>query len=211
MTLPFFAIILVGTLTAAACDSGPSTARTPVGPSSMPANMDAGMGAGMGTMSMPGMRLQSEFDYLTKMIPHHEEAIARATMLQQGTQRPEMRSFARSIIETQTAEVQQMQRFLAARYPGRDTYADYAPMMRDLTGLRADALDRAFLEDMVPHHMMAVMMSQRLLMAGLADNDELIPFARNIRDVQHSEIRMMAGWLEAWFGAAPLGHGMMWH
>ena len=84
MTLPFFATILVGTLTAAACDSGPSMARNPVGPSSMPANM----GAGIGTMSMPGMRLQSEFDYLTKMIPHHEEAIARATMLQQGTQRP---------------------------------------------------------------------------------------------------------------------------
>lgn len=207
MTSPLFATILVGTLAAAACDSGPSMARNPVGPSSMPANT----GAGIGTMRMPGMPLESEFDYLTEMIPHHEEAIATATVLQQGTQRPEMRSFARSIIETQTAEVQQMKRFLAARYPGRDTYADYAPMMRDLTGLRADALDRAFLEDMIPHHMMAVMMSQRLLMAGLADYDEIIPFARNIRDVQQSEIRMMAGWLKAWFGAAPLSHGMMWH
>jgi uncharacterized protein (DUF305 family) len=65
-------------------------------------------------MSMPGMPFQGEFDYLTEMIPHHEEAIATATVLQQGTQRPEMRSFASSIIETQTAEVQQMKRFLAA-------------------------------------------------------------------------------------------------
>ena len=197
--------MLVGTLAVAACDSGPSMARNPVGPSSMPANT----GAGIGTMRMPGMAVGSEFEYLTEMIPHHEEAIATATVLQQGTQRPEMRSFARSIIETQTAEVQQMKRFLAARYPGRDTYADYAPMMRDLTGLRADALDRAFLEDMVPHHMMAVMMSQQLLMAGLAADDEIIPFARNIRDVQRNEIGMMAGWLKAWFGAAPLGPGMM--
>jgi uncharacterized protein (DUF305 family) len=61
-----------------------------------------------------------------------------------------MRSFARSIVETQTAEVQQVKRFLAARYPGRDTYADYTPVMRDLTGIRANALDRAFLEDMIP-------------------------------------------------------------
>jgi uncharacterized protein (DUF305 family) len=173
--------------------------------------MPANMGAGIGTMSMPGMRLQSEFDYLTEMIPHHEEAIATATMLQQGSERPEMRSFARSIIETQTAEVQQMKRFLAAWYPGRDTYADYAPMMRDLTGLRADALDRAFLDDMILHHMMAVMMSQRLLMAGLSDHHEIIPFARNIRDVQHAEIQAMAGWLKAWFDAAPPGHGMMGH
>ena len=207
MTSPLFATILVGTLAAAACDSGPSMVRHPVGPSSTPAST----GAGPGTMRMPGMPLKSEFDYLTEMIPHHEEAIATATVLQQGTQRPEMRSFARSIIETQTAEVQQMKRLLAARYPGRDTHADYAPMMRDLIGLRGDALDRAFLEDMIPHHMMAVMMSQRLLMAGLAGNDEIIPFAMNIRDVQHNEIGMMTGWLKAWFGAAPRSHGMMGH
>ena len=205
MNSPLIATILAGTLTLAACDSGPSMSLNPVGPSSMPANM----GAGIGTMSMPGMRLQSEFDYLTEMIPHHEEAIATATVLQQGTQRPEMRRFASSIIETQTVEVQQMKRFLAVRYPGRDTYADYAPMMRDLTGLRADALDRAFLEDMIPHHMMAVMMSQQFLMADLADHDEVVPFARNIRDVQQAEIRMMAGWLTAWFGVAPFSHGMI--
>jgi uncharacterized protein (DUF305 family) len=159
-------------------------------------------------MSMAGMGPQSEFDYLTEMIPHHEEAIATATLLEQGTQRQEVRSFARSIIETQTAEVQQMKRFLAVWYPGRDTDADYAPMMRDLTGLRAEALDRAFLEDMIPHHMMAVMMSQRLLVAGLSDHEEIIPFARNIRDVQHAEIQAMAGWLKVWFDAAPPGHGM---
>lgn len=207
LTSSWLATILTGTLAAAACASGPSMVRHPVGPSSMTASTVAGFGA----MRMPGVPIESEFDYLTEMIPHHEEAIATATLLQQGTQRPEMRSFARSIIETQAAEVQQMKRFLAARYPGRDTDADYAPMMRDLTGLRADALDRAFLEDMIPHHMMAVMMSQRLLMAGLAGNDEIIPFARNIKDVQHNEIRMMAGWLKAWFGAAPQGHGMMGH
>lgn len=201
MTIPLFATILVGTLAVAACDDGPSMAGNPVGPGSMPASAGAG--------AMSGMRLQSEFDYLTEMIPHHEEAIATAVVLRQGTQRPEMRSFASSIIETQTAEVEQMKRFLAERYPGRDTYADYAPMMRDLTGLRTDALDRAFLEDMIPHHMMAVMMSQRLLVAGLAADDEITAFARNIRDVQQREIRMMAGWLRTWFAAAPLGHRMM--
>jgi uncharacterized protein (DUF305 family) len=49
--------------------------------------------------------------------------------------------------------------------------------------------------------MMAVMMSQRLPIAGFADSDEIVPFARNIRDVQHNEIRMMAGWLKR--GSAP--------
>lgn len=161
----------------------------------------AGMGVGM------EMEVRNEFDYLTRMIPHHDEAIAAAKVLQSGTQRQEMRTFAASIIETQTAEVTQMQAWLAAWYPGRDTRVTYTPMMRDLTGLGGAALDRAFLEDMIPHHMMAVMMSQQFLVANLADHGEVVPFARHIRDTQHTEIQTMAGWLRDWFGVTPGGHG----
>ncbi len=165
----------------------------------------AGMGMGMGM----GMRMdvKNEFDYLTQMIPHHDEAIVAAKVLQRGTQRQEMRNFAVSIIETQTAEVKQMKEWLAAWSPGRDTRVNYDPMMRDLTGLSGAALDRAFLDDMIPHHMMAVMMSQQFLMADLADHDEVVPFAKNIRDTQHNEIQTMAGWLRVWFGIAQGGRG----
>jgi uncharacterized protein (DUF305 family) len=82
------------------------------------------------------------------------------------------------------------------------------PMMRDLTGLRGDALDRAFLADMIPHHMGAVMMSQQLLGQGLAAHTELEPFARTVRDAQHAEIVQMRGWLADWFGATGMGHGL---
>jgi uncharacterized protein (DUF305 family) len=142
------------------------------------------------------------------MIPHHEEAIRNAQILLAGTDRPEMRAFATSIIETQTREVEQMRSWVAAWYPGRDTAVDYTPMMRDLTGLRGDALDRAFLADMIPHHMGAVMMSQQLLGQGLATHTELEPFARTVRDAQHGEIVQMRGWLADWFGATGMGHGM---
>ena len=101
-----------------------------------------------------------------------------------------------------------MRSWLAAWYPGRDTAVDYTPMMRDLTGLRGDALDRAFLEDMIPHHMAAVMMSQQLLSAGLADHAEVEPFAQTIRDSQRTEIMTMRGWLSDWFGASGMNSGM---
>ena len=174
----------------------------PMGPSSMAGRSDstggmAGTGMGMGM----GMEVRNEFDYLTRMIPHHDEAIVAAKVLQQGTQRQEMRTFAASIIETQAAEVRQMKTWLAAWYPGRDTRVTYNPMMRDLTRLGGSALDRAFLEDMIPHHMMAVMMSQQFLVANLADHREVVPFARNIRDTQQNEIQTMARWLRDWFGA----------
>jgi uncharacterized protein (DUF305 family) len=156
---------------------------------------------GSGGMSGNGMSMvASEFDYLAGMIPHHEEAIATAQILQRGTARPEMRAFAVSIVETQSAEVRQMHDWLAAWYPDRDTRVAYQPMMRDLAGLTGDALDKAFLEDMIPHHMMAVMMSQQLVTRNLAVHSDVIPFATNIRDAQHAEIEMMSVWLRTWFG-----------
>ena len=172
----------------------------------------SGMGmfgtAGMQGMGMSGMAVEDEFGYLAVMIPHHEEAIRSGRILLAGTDRPEMRAFATRIIETQSREVEQMRSWLATWYPGRDIAVDYTPMMRDLTGLRGDALDRAFLADMIPHHMGAVMMSQQLLGQGLAAHTELEPFARTVRDVQHAEIVQMRGWLVDWFGATGMGPSM---
>jgi uncharacterized protein (DUF305 family) len=165
-------------------------------------NMPGRIGGGGNLPGGMGMAVGSEFEYLAEMIPHHVEAIATARLLQQGTERPEMRRFAETIIETQSAEVEQMTQWLAAWYPGRDTRVSYQPMMRELAGLGGDALDRAFLEDMIPHHMMAVMMSQQLLASGAAEHDVVLPFAANIRDTQRREIQMMSMWLRAWFGAS---------
>lgn len=189
--LVVFALIVV----TGGCDDYPSPGGNPMAPGGMaPQPGNGAMGPGMG---MTGVA--SEFDYLAQMIPHHEEAIMTAQLLGRGTERQEMRDFAQTIVRTQSEEVAQMKAWLAAWYPGRDTRVTYMPMMRDLTGLRGSALDRAFLEDMIPHHMMAVMMSQQLLNASYARHDEVIPFSRNIRDVQQAEIQMMRQWLMRWF------------
>lgn len=169
--------------------------------------MDGPRAAGPARMGMFGEMptVDSEFEYLAQMIPHHEEAIASAELLLEGTERPEMEAFAQDIIETQSAEVEQMRAWLADEYPERGPSVDYEPMMRDLTGLTGDELDQAFLEDMVGHHMGAVMMSQQLLAGGLAEQPELVPFAEQIRDSQHAEIFQMRGWLAEWFGQDAMG------
>ena len=168
-------------------------------------------GTPMSGMPMSGMHdgshVDSEFTYLTEMIPHHEEAVATARELLARSDRPEMKDFARSIIETQTAQVDEMRADLARWYPGRDTSAEYTPMMRDLSQLAGDALDQAFLEDMIPHHGMAVMMSQQLLSQGLAEHPEVTELATTIRDEQRAEIMMMMDWLRTWFGTTAHGHG----
>lgn len=143
----------------------------------------------------------NEYDYLTQMIAHHEEAIAAAGELTRSD-RAQMREFGIGIATSQTAQVDQMTAWLHRWYPDRPQRdASYLPEMRDLTGLSGDRLDRAFLTDMVWHHMMAVMASQQLLMMGAVEHDEVAELASTIRDEQRTEIVQMQSWLRAWFRA----------
>ena len=141
----------------------------------------------------------SEQEYLAEMVAHHNEAIVAARELRRSD-RAVMRRFGERIVAAQSAQVAQMESWLAEWYPDDSTDVDYEPMMRDLTGLSGDRLDRTFLEDMVGHHMAAVMMSQHGLASRLFDHDEVAALAADIRDDQHAEILRMRAWLRDWFG-----------
>jgi uncharacterized protein (DUF305 family) len=140
----------------------------------------------------------SEQEYLAEMVAHHREAITAARELSRSD-RAIMRDFGERIVAAQSAQVEQMQAWLAAWYPDESTDVDYEPMMRDLSGLSGDRLDRTFLEDMIGHHMAAVMMSHHLLVSQLVEHDEVAHLAADIRDDQRDEIFLMRGWLRGWF------------
>ena len=134
-------------------------------------------------------RTADEAGYLREMVAHHREAVLAARELSRSA-RPEMRAFGRKVVTDQSAQIVLMEGWLERWYAGGPD-ASYEPMMRDLSGLEGDALDRAFLEDMIGHHMAAVMMSQRLLVHGIVEHDEVADLARTIRDDQVDEIRWM--------------------
>ncbi|KRF37573.1 DUF305 domain-containing protein [Nocardioides sp. Soil805] len=157
-------------------------------------------GPGLGAMMGAGMHVvvRSEHGFLVRMIAHHEEAIEAAGELSRSD-RPEMRELGRSIVADQTAQVEQMRAWLQEWYPDRSGHTAYRPMMRDLSGLSGDRLDLVFLEDMIGHHMAAVMMSQQLVVRGLAEHDEVADLARSISASQRAEILTMRRWLWQWF------------
>lgn len=151
---------------------------------------------------MQHMQATNEFEFLSLMIPHHQEAIATAQRVLEHSDRPEMRQFAQDIIDVQAAEIEQMEAWLGEWYAGQETDLTYAPMMRDLNLLEGDALNQAFLEDMVMHHMGAVMMSQQLLNHGLVEHQPVQPFAQAIANTQRQEIGQMQAWLQDWYGVS---------
>jgi len=163
-------------------------------------------GFGPGGMMGPGMMghgmmesIDSEYEFLVKMIPHHEEAVYNAKILRDNTNREQMREFAEDIIEVQTKEIKEMEEYLAKWYPDRTNNYQYEPMMGDYEGLKGEELDYYFLQDMIFHHMGAVMMSQQLIIQGLDEHKEVYLLAKSIRDSQRQEIFMMQDWLAEWY------------
>jgi uncharacterized protein (DUF305 family) len=190
-------VLLLATLAFGASQGG-------VGPG--PGAMGGGMGPGM--MSMP-LATTDTLTFLQHMIPHHEEAIASAEALLAVTERPELQVLLRDIIETQRDEVERMRGWIGAWYPEADPVMAYEPMMRDLGDAPVADLERAWLEDMVMHHMMAVHEARTLLTLDLSAHPEVAELANDIITGQMAEMRRMAGWLSAWFGVDPMGamHG----
>ena len=145
------------------------------------------------------MAVDSEFDFLAGMIPHHQEAIDTAEIVLERSERPEMHDFAREIIEAQQREIEQMTTWLEAWYPEEDHSVDYQPMMRPLEPHSGDDLDRIFLEDMIVHHQMAVDMVEQLFAKNLVVHEEVAELAEAIRSEQDQEISLMQTWLAEWF------------
>jgi uncharacterized protein (DUF305 family) len=144
------------------------------------------------------MMVTNEKDFLTGMIPHHEEAVATAQeVLARGATTPEIRTLVENIISSQTREIALMKQWHQEWYG--EPYVpngNYKPMMRDLSQLSGVELDRVFLEDMIHHHMGALMMAKSL---GEEDyeHEDLHMLAHEIEEAQAKEITLMQMYLKA--------------
>lgn len=146
----------------------------------------------MGDHSMHGdMMVKSEREFIEHMIPHHEEAITTANeVLARGATTPEMKALAEAIVAAQTKEVTDMKNWYQSWYNTEYTpTGTYQPMMRPLTNLSGAELDKVFLEDMVHHHMGAIMMANSV--APHIEHEEMRNLAANIIRTQSDEIDTM--------------------
>ena len=62
----------------------------------------------------------------------------------------------------------------------------------------ATDFDKAFLEAMIPHHQLALMMVQ-MLESG-TNRPEMIELSKNITVSQSKEIKDMQSWYQEWYG-----------
>lgn len=152
---------------------------------------DSGMGMMRG-MDHSMMMVKSEREFIEGMIPHHQEAVDTAKqVIVRGGSTPEIKKLAEDIVIAQEKEIAMMKGWYQSWY-GKAYVADpkaYEPMMRDLSTLSGSALDKVFLEDMVMHHMGAIMMAQSVQPYIL--HTEITDLSKAIVETQTEEIQLM--------------------
>lgn len=158
-------------------------------------NDDSGMMGGMNHMM--DMMVSSEREFIEGMIPHHQEAVDTAKeVIERGGSTPEIKQLAENIVVAQEKEIAEMKQWYQDWYG--EVYSDtgsYEPMMRELEALSGAALDKRFLEDMIGHHMGAIMMAQSV--QPYIEHDEIATLTQAIVTTQSAEIAQMRQILQA--------------
>ncbi len=186
----------------------------------------AGPPAAQGWGGMPMGQRSADAHFIVMMIPHHQGAIAMSELALTRARRPEIKALAQRIIASQSREITQMRQWYRQWYGsdvpswGIGTGAGYGMGMgmgmgrgmgmgigwgmpgfgTSLDALRsAPDFDRAFIEQMIPHHRMGVMM------ASHAQWNTQHPQLRELEEamvrVQSQEIEQMAQWYQQWYGS----------
>ncbi len=205
--------VLVLSLAAPALSQPPASAVPPVG----------GMGSGMMGGGLMGSQSMDQH-FIVMMIPHHDGAIAMADLALTRAKRPEIKELARNIKASQTSENAQMRTWYRQWYGGdvpamtrggamgiggmgggmgpgmgMSCCSGMEMMGTSLAALKNAAdFDRAFIEQMIPHHRMGVMM------ASIAQNSSQHPQLKAMQQAmvkeQSREIEQMTQWYRNWYG-----------
>lgn len=167
----------------------------------------------VGSSMMNGSVIDAHF--IEQMIPHHEDAITMAKLAQQKAQKSEVKKLALDIITAQNAEIVQMKAWYKDWYgrelPTGNQVMKQHGMMGNSSGMHmgmmgdqsdmsrletAADFDKAFVEEMIPHHQMAVMMASML--KNGTQRPEMKKLADDIITAQTNEINQMREWLKNW-------------
>ncbi len=164
----------------------------------------------MGNDQMAG---QIDSHFIENMIPHHEDAITMANLALTRAEHQEIKTLSNNIIKSQSEEIDQMKQWYKSWFESEVPNSNSSMgrgmgmmmnggMMGNETDIKtlenAKPFDKEFIEQMIPHHQMAVMMAQML--SRSTNRPEMKQLAENIISAQTKEINQMREWYRAWYG-----------
>lgn len=139
---------------------------------------------------------QADVDFVTGMIPHHEQAMEMAALAEERSENAEVKALATRIMQEQEPEVEEMNGLLEEW--GEDAAMDMSGdgggmldegQMQALESSRGAEFDRLFLEGMIGHHETAIAAATEEVENG--QSAEAMELANKIIEAQESEISVM--------------------
>jgi len=149
----------------------------------------------------------ADVTFAQNMIPHHQQAIDMAKLVDTHTKRPQLRTLADAITVSQGQEITLMQGWLKSwDKPATPTGTDHGAMQMpgmmseaDMGQLRLSShedFDLAFVDMMAAHHEGAIEMATTELRDGSLP--EVKRLAQQIIDAQQAEIDQFTQWNKDW-------------
>ena len=166
-----------------------------------------------------GMMMDSDRMFIEQMIPHHQDAVDMGELALTKAEHEEIRQLAENVIRDQSREISQMRVWYRTWYgtdvpvyPGQGTGGmgmtgsgsgrrggGMGGNMTDLPKLaNAAQFDKEFIEQMIPHHQMAIMMARIVIQHS--DRAEIRELGNTIIRTQSAEVDMMQEWYRTWYG-----------
>lgn len=140
-----------------------------------------------------------EMGFLRMMIDHHGMAAQMAKLCPSRATHQELLQLCSSIVSSQQAEITQMQSWLSSWYQMQKSpeMVEHDQVDMDhLSSLTGAAFETAFMEQMTPHHVVAIQNAAECQVR--AAHPELVGMCSQIVTDQASEIQKMRTWLCAW-------------
>jgi len=161
-----------------------------------------------GTRAQPVVPYDLQF--IDAMVAHHQAAVDMSLPADTNAMRPELKDFARKVVEDQSREIELMKGWRRQWYPGKPqvpTIMVMPGMRTSMKGMESDHMkalkgaeyDRMYVDMMIPHHEGAVEMAREAL--AKSQRPEVKKLAQEIIDAQQQEIDMMKRWTAEWKAA----------
>jgi uncharacterized protein (DUF305 family) len=207
VNLLLLALMLVAILALASCaNSGSGEER---GSSGLEDGMQ-GMAHGSESTDDASEMLMENGDYsderfIDAMVPHHQGAIEMAQVALENAEHPEILALAEEIVLAQETEIEQLKTIKQEQFGTSEVSMDMSAEEMEGMGMAVDPqelanqglFDKAFIDNMIPHHESAIAMAQVVL--GESENPEIREIAGAIVDAQEREIEQMRSWRDEWY------------
>ena len=203
-------LLLVASLVLASSCVGGGSGQSEQGNDEQGAEDNDGLSS---TQTMGSFDEEKPFDlqFIDQMIIHHQGAIMSAEHMIADSEHSELRQLSENIQKSQAEQIEQMRTWREEWYPDAGPTFEMDPtqmnemmgddQMQEIMGdehmqemMGSDGTDAMFLRMMIPHHQLAIDMSEQAL--EHAEHPELKELAQQIIDEQSAEIELMEGYLE---------------